>query len=107
MDLFQTELRRALEKIILDSDQYFDRVAGLGKITQSHRGAVANINKLKMDLDYLKAYYPHFEGREFLLPDDFWPMTESYTTRGTEKGYFKPNERFRDLWVEFAKKNME
>ena len=107
MDLFQTELKRALEKTVPDSDQYFDRLAGLGKITQSHRGAVAHINRLKEELDYLKAYYPHFEDREFLLPDDFWPMTDSHTTRGTEKGFFKPNERFRELWVEFSKKNME
>lgn len=107
MDLFQTELQKALEKIIPDSDHYFGHIAGLGKITQSHLGAVATINRLKIELDYLKTSYPHFEDREFLLPDDFWRMADSYTSRGTEKGYFKPNERFRDLWKVFGKKNME
>lgn len=103
MDFFKSQLLENLTGVLPDPEQYLDKWDGYGRVTQSHRGASSHLSRLKVDLDYLKVYYPMHEGREFQMPDEFWRVGDIITSRNGEKGFFHPKNRFAELWNKHAK----
>ena len=106
MDHFKKVLEEKLKEILPDYMDYFKSINGYGRLTQTHRGAMANLSRLKIDLDYSKSYYLAFENRQLDLPLDFEDQAETFTTRNGEKGYFRPAENFVKRWNEFKSEQM-
>lgn len=98
MEVFHRELNALMERTINNPEKYMDQLSGFGRISETHRGAVAHINRLKSELDYLKMYFPHVENREFELPHEFWRVRDTITSRNGEKGFFSAEKRFVELW---------
>lgn len=103
MGFFSSLLLKNLIELLPDPEKYLDKSDGYGRITQSHRGASGHLSRLKVDLDYLKVYYPKREGRELQMPDEFWRVGDIITSRSGEKGFFHPKQRFLELWEKHAK----
>ena len=98
MDVLKTHLQVSLKEAIPAPGFYLDSISGYGRITQTHRGAVAFINHLKTELDYMKWYCPRYEAREFQLLNEFWRVGDTITSKNGGKDYFVPKKKFLELW---------
>ncbi len=99
MTIFREHLDKKLQTFLPDSSRYFEKMEDIGWITKSDKGATANLNHFKVNLDYCRDYY-NARDSSLNLPEDFHRMYSMQIRKKTGiKGYFYPETLFQEEWA--------